>query len=188
MDLFERAAEFAIHAHEGAVRKKEDIPFILHPMEAASIAATMTQDREILAAAMLHDTVEDTDATIEDIERNFGPRVAALVGHETEDKRDGLPRSATWRARKEDSLKVLRESDDPAVTILWISDKLSNMRSFHRQWLVKGDALWNAFNMKDPAQQRWYYESVLELTSSMSHTPAWQELKRLTDIVFGNIK
>ena len=62
MDVFEKSVAFAIKAHEGQTRKKEGIPFILHPCEAAAIAGTLTNDRDILAAVMLHDTVEDTDA------------------------------------------------------------------------------------------------------------------------------
>lgn len=67
MDLFEKALVFAMEKHHGAKRKASDIPFILHPMEVAVIASTMSEDEVLLAAALLHDTVEDTDATLSSI-------------------------------------------------------------------------------------------------------------------------
>ena len=71
-DLFDKAAKFAIDAHHGAERKGKGYPYILHPMEAAGIVASLSTDPELLAAAMLHDTVEDTDVTIEQIRQTFG--------------------------------------------------------------------------------------------------------------------
>ena len=79
IDIFEKALSFALKAHEGQIRKSGNTPYILHPAEAASIAATLTDDREILAAVVLHDAVEDSDATIEDIRAEFGERIAQLV-------------------------------------------------------------------------------------------------------------
>ena len=184
-DLFDRAAVFAIHAHAGAVRKREPIPYILHPMEVAAIAASMTEDREVLAAAMLHDTVEDAGVTVQEIEAAFGPRVAALVAHESEDKHRELPPSVSWRLRKEESLARLRDCGDIAVKMLWVADKLSNLRQVYREWLTLGPAVWAVFNQKDPAQQQWYYESSLELTRELRDTAAWQELSRLVGIIFG---
>ena len=75
MDIFEKAVAFALNAHSGQTRKLEDIPYFLHPAEAAAIAATLTCDRETLAAVILHDTVEDTDTTLDELRREFGDRV-----------------------------------------------------------------------------------------------------------------
>lgn len=77
--LFDKAAKFAIDAHHNTERRGKGYPYIIHPMEAAAIVATMTNDQELLAAAILHDTVEDTDVTIEEIRERFGDRVAMLV-------------------------------------------------------------------------------------------------------------
>ncbi len=84
--IFEKAVLFALKAHEGQKRKDGGV-YILHPLETAVIVGTMTNDLEVLAAAVLHDTVEDTPVTMDDIVNNFGKRVAGLVAHETEDKR-----------------------------------------------------------------------------------------------------
>ena len=137
MKQFDEAIKFAVDAHSGMQRRRESTPYILHPLEAATIAGTMTSDAQVLAAAVLHDTVEDTDVTIEDIEERFGPRVAMLVSSETENKRPGIPPRESWRIRKEESLRDLAEAADPGVAVLWLSDKLSNMRAFYRSWRIR---------------------------------------------------
>jgi (p)ppGpp synthase/HD superfamily hydrolase len=186
MDVFERAMEFARRAHQGQLRKTGNIPFILHPFEVAAIVATMTDDREVLAAALLHDTVEDTQVTPEEVLENFGPRVAQLVADETENKRRDVPSEDSWRVRKEESLANLAShADDEAVLQLWLADKLSNMRSFYRLSCERGDDMWDAFNMQDTDLQGWYYREVLRLTAPLADTAAWREYCWLVSQVFG---
>lgn len=88
-DLLDRAIIFAVKAHSGTERRGKGYPYIVHPLEAVEIVATMTKDQELLAAAALHDTVEDTDVTVDLIREEFGDRVACLVAEET----DSLPLS-----------------------------------------------------------------------------------------------
>ena len=82
-------------------------------------------------------------------------------------------------------MEVLRKTDDPDVLMVWLGDKLANMRSIYWDWKKEGDAMWLRFNQKDPRQQAWYYQSIAELTQPLSHTPAWLEYKALTELVFG---
>ena len=185
MELVSEAIVFAAKAHDGMRRKKSEAPYILHPMEAAVIVGTMTDDQHLIAAAALHDVVEDTGVTIEEIEEKFGKRVRELVQAETEDKREELPPSATWRIRKEESLEELKNAEDIAVLMVWLGDKLANMRAIYRDFKVEGNAMWQRFNQKDPAQQAWYYRSVVDLTRRLSDTSAWLEYKTLTELVFG---
>ncbi len=185
MDIFEKALAFAIKAHEGQTRKRDDIPFTLHPCEAASIAATLTNDREILAAVVLHDTVEDTDTTIDDIREAMGERVAELVAGETENKYEKLSRTESWKLRKEKSLDHLKNTSDIGVKIMWLSDKLSNVRSFCRQYMQEGDAMWEHYNQKDKKQQAWYYYTIAELLSEFENTAAYKEYTALLNIIFG---
>ena len=116
MELVSEAVAFAVRAHDGMRRKKSEAPYILHPMEAAVIVGTMTDDQNLIAAAALHDVVEDAGVTIEEVGEKFGKRVQELVQSETEDKREELPPADTWRIRKEESLEVLKNTDDIAVT------------------------------------------------------------------------
>ncbi|MDY5987049.1 HD domain-containing protein [Sporofaciens sp. SGI.106] len=184
MDVLEQAIVFAVEVHKGMVRKGERSPYILHPMEVASIASTMTKDKEIMAAAALHDVVEDAGVLLDVLKERFGDRVAELVESESEDKRNDRPPEDTWQLRKQESLNVLKESKDMGVKILWLSDKLANMRSFYRNYLKNGNALWKDFNQKDPRKQEWYYRSVSEAVSELKEFPAWEEFNYLIDKVF----
>ena len=92
----EDAIKFAADAHAGVKRKGKNRAYILHPLEAMIIAASLTEDEEVLAAAVLHDTVEDTAVTKEQLEQTFGSRVANLVAAESENKREDTPAEETW--------------------------------------------------------------------------------------------
>ena len=188
MDIVTKAIKFAADAHDGMRRKKDTTPYILHPLEAAVIVGTMTDDSAVISAAALHDVVEDTDITIEEIEENFGSRVRTLVESETENKRAELPPEDTWRIRKEESLEELAACGDRDILILWLGDKLANMRSYYRIWKKEGSGMWQSFNQKDPLQQEWYYSRIAELTSPLKDFPAWQEYNALLKIVFGKDK
>jgi myo-inositol-1(or 4)-monophosphatase len=185
MELVCEAIVFAAKAHDGMRRKKSESPYILHPMEAAVIVGTMTDDQNLIAAAALHDVVEDAGISMQEIEEKFGTRVRELVETETENKRIELPPEATWRIRKEESLNVLKNADDIAVLILWLGDKLANMRAIYRDFKVEGNDMWQRFNQKDVSEQAWYYYSIVRLTERLSHTSAWLEYKTLTELVFG---
>ena len=185
MELVSEAVVFAVRAHDGMRRKKSDAPYILHPMEAAVIVGSMTDDQNLIAAAALHDVVEDAGVSIDEIEERFGKRVRELVSSETEDKRADLPPSDTWRIRKEESLSFLRETKDEGVLMVWLGDKLANMRSIYRDHKVEGSSMWQRFNQRDEREQAWYYRSIADLTKRLSHTSAWIEYNALTEIVFG---
>ena len=185
MELVSEAIAFAVKAHDGMRRKKSEAPYILHPMEAAVIVGTMSDDQNLIAAAALHDVVEDAGVTMDEVEARFGKRVRELVESETEDKREDRPPSETWRIRKEESLWVLKNTDDIGVLIVWLGDKLANMRAIYRDWKVEGDAMWQRFNQKDVHEQAWYYGSIVKLTERLSDTSAWLEYKTLTELVFG---
>ena len=184
MELVSEAIAFAVKAHDGMRRKESESPYILHPMEAAVIVGSMSDDQQLIAAAALHDVVEDAGVTIEEIEARFGKRVRDLVASETEDKRADLPPEETWRIRKEESLSVLKDADDVGVLMVWLGDKLANMRSLYRDFKVEGVQMWQRFHQKDVNQQAWYYRSIVELTKALSHTSAWLEYKTLTELVF----
>ena len=185
MELVSEAIAFAVKAHDGMRRKKSDAPYILHPMEAAVIVGTMTDDQNLIAAAALHDVVEDANITINEIEEKFGKRVRELVESETEDKRADLPPESTWRIRKEESLAVLKNTDDIGVLMVWLGDKLANMRAIYRDFKAEGVSMWQRFNQKDPDEQAWYYRSIVKLSERLSDTSAWLEYKTLTELVFG---
>ena len=174
--MIDKAIAFATRAHEGQFRKGTTRPFILHPLEVGKIVATMTEDEEVICAAILHDTIEDCEGIDEEtIEREFTPRVAHLVLQESEDK------SKTWMERKSATIAHLRVAPWEIQTI-GLADKLSNMRDIDRDYPECGEELWNRFRMKDKKLIGWYYKSIRKsLEKAMSHTEAYKEYSRLID-------
>lgn len=184
ISLMDRAIIFATRAHSGTYRKGTHIPYIVHPIEAAAIVATMTDDPDMIAAAVLHDVVEDTDATAEDIRLFFNDHIAKLVEAESENKRKELPPQETWMIRKMETLEFLRTKADRDAKVLALADKLSNIRSIYRDVNAVGDQLWERFNEKRKERHGWMYRQIAEALSELSDTLAWQEYDRLVRLTF----
>ena len=176
--MVRKAAEFASRAHEGVMRKGSQIPYISHPMEVAMIIAMMTDDQELIAAAYLHDVIEDAGVTYEELEQEFGTRVAELVRYESEDK------SKSWLERKQATIDRLA-SAEREDRLLVFGDKLSNLRSTAKDYLVVKDEIWQKFRVKDKKLQAWYYESMVDFFTEFRECPFYQEYLGLLTLVFG---
>ena len=185
MNMLAEAIIFATKAHDGQMRKFSKTPYILHPLEVAAIIASMTDDQKIVAAGVLHDVIEDCGVDPAIIKEKFGARVAALVQSDSEDRLDPRPPAETWIERKSDSLLMLKHTKDLGVKIMWLGDKLSNMRSFYRAYKEHGNEIWQNLNQKDPAKQAWYYKTIAEYLSDLKDTFAYKEYLFLMDEVFG---
>ena len=183
--MIEKAIMFATSAHACIKRKGKDRAYILHPLEAMTIVGSMTDDEELLAAAVLHDTIEDTPVTREDLEREFGKRVAEIVASESEDKhRDSAP-SDTWQARKQETIDHLQRADRD-VKLVCLGDKLANLRELAHDYSRLGNSLWERFNQKDKAMHGWYYRSIYRiLVNEFGDVPAMDEYKKLLIQIFG---
>lgn len=181
--LLDRAIVFAVRAHAGTERRGKGYPYIVHPMEAMEIVATMTPDQELLAAAALHDTVEDTDVTVDQIRAEFGERIAALVAAESDEMPDGVSEEASWHARKQAAIDRLKKAGHDAKMVA-LGDKLSNMRAIARDYAVKGDALWNIFHVKDRKDHEWHYRGLADALRELEGTFAFQEFEQLINQVF----
>ncbi len=184
MPVFERAVVFAAAAHQGTTRKGNRIPYLVHPVEAAAIMAEMTDDQELIAAAVLHDVVEDTEATLSEVKEYFGERIAFYVGCESENKRDELPPESTWMIRKQETIEFLKTRADKYAKMLVLADKLSNMRSVTRDEKVFGDRLWERFHQKDKSMHGWMYREIAEALEELKEYPAWKEYDWLVRKVF----
>lgn len=186
-DLLDRAIIFAVKAHHNTERRGKGFPYIVHPMEAVEIVSTITPDQELLAAAALHDTIEDTDVTVKQIRAEFGDRIAELVHAESDQINgelfDGKNEEETWHARKQAAIDRLAAAPHDAK-IVAMGDKLSNMRAIWRDYQIKGDALWNIFHVKDKASHEWHYRGLAASLSELKDTFAYQEFVRLIDDVF----
>ena len=182
--LLDKAITLAVEAHKNTERRGKGFPYIVHPMEAMSIVATMTNDQELLAAAALHDTVEDTDVTVDDIRREFGDRIASLVADESDIEIPEMDETSSWHMRKQASIDHLAAASRDAKMVA-LGDKLSNMRAIARDYAVKGDQLWLLFHVKEKRDHEWHYRGLASSLSSLSDTFAYQEFVSLIDEVFG---
>jgi myo-inositol-1(or 4)-monophosphatase len=175
--MVEKAVAFAREAHEGAYRKGTEVPYIVHPLETAVIIKTMSEDEDLICAALLHDVVEDAGVTGTQLEKEFGARVAAFVLEETEDK------SRTWKERKGATLRHLDKASRECK-MLTLADKLSNLRCTARDYLLVGDEIWNRFNEKRKSEHAWYYTGVAKRLDELEAYPAYEEYIELCKMVF----
>ena len=185
MNIAESALIFACEKHQGQTRKFSGIPYILHPAEVAGIIATMTSDLEVIASGALHDVIEDCGVTRQELLERFGEKVLFLVTSESEDKLADRPPESTWRERKEASLDELRHATDRNVKILWLADKLSNMRSFYREYKINGVNVWERLHNKNIKDHAWYYTSVANCCEELKDEAAYKEYRELLDKTFG---
>lgn len=182
-DRFERALEFAMRAHRGQVRKGSSVPYIVHPIETALIAMTLTRDQDIIIASLFHDVIEDTRYSAKDIEDRFGSRIAHLVQMESENKRRGQDASETWKVRKQEFIDGL-DNKSKDEKIIALADKLSNMRATRQGYLKNDEKFWERFHQKDKNMHGWYYRTVANKLREFEDTDAWKELDRLIKEVF----
>lgn len=157
----EKAKALAAKAHEGQKRKNSGNDYIVHPIQVAKTLESSGYNDDVICAGYLHDVVEDTEVTIEDIEKEFGPKVKALVAAHTEDK------SKAWRARKQHTIDTVKNGSKE-VKALIIADKLDNLHSLQSEMWEKGAAVWEAFNAGYD-QQKWYNQCIAEAMDSGLH-------------------
>lgn len=185
--LLDKAIIFAVNAHKGTERRGKGFPYIVHPLEAVEIVSTLTKDQELLAAAALHDTVEDTDVTVEDIRREFGDRVAKIVEEESDKFIEGLSEEDSWHIRKEAAIHRLKNASRDAK-IVAMGDKLSNARAILRDHKEIGDKVWDLFHTKDPAEHEWHYRGLADALSDLVGSHAYTEFAKAINEIFGQPK
>lgn len=181
--LLDRAIQFAVKAHGGTERRGKGFPYIVHPLEAVAIAATISPEQEILAAAALHDVLEDTCVTAEKLEKEFGHRVTQLVMEETDKFFAGISEAQSWTERKKIAMERLKNASRDAK-IVAMGDKLSNARAIWRDYKGKGDELWKIFHVHDKALHKWHYEGLADALSELSDSFAYKEFVFLIHDIF----
>lgn len=175
----DRAIIFAVEHHSGQFRKGTTRPYIFHPLEAMQILHGMGADINLQIAGVLHDTIEDTDATEADIRKLFGDDVAALVTAHSEDK------SKTWDERKTHAIEELATADK-RLKMLIMADKVSNLRSMAADFTKVGASLWNRFNAPE-RKQSLYYNGIVDALSDMRDYPEcapvyWEMIELYKDL------
>lgn len=179
------AIEFAAHAHAGQYRKGTLLPYIIHPLSVARILIEQKLDEHIVVAGILHDTLEDTEVSQNELLGRFGDRVANLVASVSE-----YEASESWEVRKRNTIHTIETASDE---IVWIecADKLDNIRSMVADLRLEGESFWSRFN-RPKEHQSWYYHALARAFRSRStndspHKALVDEFERNVIEIFGPV-
>lgn len=180
-DLIERAYIYSARVHDGQVRMSGE-PYLMHPLEVAGILADMKLDVVSIAAGLLHDVVEDTHATIEEIEENFGPNVKHLVDGVT--KLSELEFANTIDRQVENYRKmILAMSKDIRVLLIKLADRIHNMRTlqYHKSEKRKREIAQETLDIYAPLASRmgiyWIKNELEDNAFRYTHPEEYEDLK-----------
>ena len=180
MNTKEKAKKFAIKAHMGQVRKSEpDKPMIMHPISVGMMLEEYGYDDQVVAAGYLHDVVEDTKYTIEDIEKEFGQEIANLVmGASEPDK------SLSWEERKKHTIEETKTLPLRNKLIV-CADKINNLEDMMVIFERNGKKDFSAFK-RGEKDQKWYFTNVYEslINNEDKDLPIFKRLKNVIEMVF----
>lgn len=162
MENLQRAIEFAAIAHRDQQRKSTDIPYITHPFAVAILLQQDQAPENVVIAGLLHDVIEDTPYTLDDISRWFGSAVSDIV-KECSEPDKSLP----WEERKREFIDQLRTASFEAQ---WVTcaDKYHNLFTINRELPKKGQLVWERFK-RGYQDQKWYYQAIDDILSSQAH-------------------
>jgi (p)ppGpp synthase/HD superfamily hydrolase len=180
--MIDLAIEVAVKAHEDQLRKGTDIPYISHPLAVGILLAKAGCPDEVIAAGILHDTVEDTSITLGNLREAFGERVAAIVKGASEPDR-----SLPWEERKAHTVEFLKTAS-LEVRLVTCADKLHNIRTIASEYEKIGDQVWKRFK-RGKEDQAWYYlgvvKSVCDRSDNLGYESLFQQLKSEVEGFFG---
>jgi len=155
MTILDRAIAFAAKAHDHQYRKASDVPYIAHPFSVGMILMQSGCSEEWAAAGILHDVVEDTEVTMDELAREFGQEIADIVAGCSEPDK-----SLPWEKRKEHTIQFLKTAP-LKIKVVAAADKLHNIRSIQEDYLRMGEEIWSRFN-RGKEKQAWYYTEIVK--------------------------
>lgn len=165
--LTERALRIALDAHQGQTRKIDKSPYIVHPIMVAMRLTRHGFSEEVVAAGLVHDVVEDTPLTREDLARDLGESVAALVDAVSEDK------TIPWEDRKRKYIEVVRSGSE-GVKAISVCDKIHNAESLILGHSQIGAGIWQNFT-RGREQQLWFQKEMLRMLQESWRHPLVEE-------------
>ena len=182
MNNKELAKQFAINAHKGQIRKSEPSkPMVIHPINVANILKFYNYDDSVISAGYLHDVIEDTKYTKEDIEKTFGADITSLVLGATEPDK-----SLSWEERKKHTIETIKNLDLRHKAIV-CADKISNLEDLRIMSEIKGEYDFSCFK-RGFEQQKWYYTEVYKslINNEDENYEMFKRLKEIIDHIFYN--
>lgn len=182
MNIIQKAINFAAKAHQSQYRKATDIPYITHPFAVGMLLQEAKCTEAVIAAGILHDTIEDTPATYEELTEYFGVQIANLVRAASEQDK-----SLPWGQRKQHTIDMLKDATLEEIQVI-TADKLHNLTTIKDDLEIIGDKVWERFN-HGKLHQHWYYASIVkELSPRKKEFKLIGELEKEVLEVFGSLK
>lgn len=172
------AFDYAREKHSKQFRKQTKIPYIVHPYEVYQYLREEGADQEILIGGILHDVIEDTGTSYQEIKEIFGENIAKIVEFESEDKK--LP----YLERKTLHMQRLALCDEK-VKLINCADKLSNLRCIYLDQKYFKDDVWEKFNGTKEEIKR-YYSMALDALKSLSNREIYKKLQYYYNLTFIN--
>ncbi len=181
MDKIYQAVEIATEAHKTQKRKGTDIPYIVHPLTVGIFLAKAGCSDDVVVAGIMHDTVEDTDMTVEDVEKIFGKKIADIVAQCSEPPQE----EKDWEERKLHTIQLLENAPIEVKQVI-AADKLANIKSISADLERIGQDVWKKFK-RGKEKQKWYYSSILKALSKDLSDPALKKLYSFLEEEFKNV-
>ena len=163
----EIAIAYALRAHEGQTRKGEDTPYIVHPLSVGYLLARHGFEDDVVIGGILHDTIEDTDASLDDIAELFGDTVAELVTSVSHND------TLSWMEKKQNYIELVRQGSEGAKAIS-TADKIANAESLLQSYAVVGPELWSRFNT-GREKKLWFEHAMLTMLRETWNHPLIDE-------------
>lgn len=163
MTLYQTALTLAVEAHAGQIRKHNGTPYVVHPIMVARMVEAANFGEKVVAAALLHDVLEDTDVTAETLEGVVGSSVLLMVQALSEEK------GMEWRERKAQYIKTVVAAGE-SVWAISVADKIHNAESLLAFHSEVGRAAWRVFN-KGKVDKIWFEETLLSALQAVWQHP-----------------
>lgn len=179
LELIDYAIYFATKAHTGQKRKSEpEVDMIFHPFTVGMILQRAGANTNCVIAGILHDVVEDTKYTLEDIKKEFGPEIANIVDEVSENK------SLKWKERKIEAINKIKTASIEGKLVECV-DKISNLETLYALYKEEGDKVWESFN-KPKEEQKWYYTNMYDavLMNTTEENKLFERYKKILDKLF----
>ncbi|MBO7066564.1 MAG: bifunctional (p)ppGpp synthetase/guanosine-3',5'-bis(diphosphate) 3'-pyrophosphohydrolase [Alphaproteobacteria bacterium] len=164
MSMIPQAVLFAAEKHKDQLRKGTDIPYIVHPLGVMEMLIRAGASKDAVVAGILHDTLEDTNTTYDELVEKFGKRIADIVKFCSEPDK-----SLPWEDRKLATFKKVRKCKDADCLTVFFADKIHNIQSIHRDLIETNYDIWSRFN-RGQESQMWYYGRICQIAKNISRT------------------
>jgi len=176
MDDIKKAFDLVYEKHRNQKRKLQNIPYIVHILDVTSILMKNNCSERVIVSGILHDIIEDTDVTIDEIRNQFGTEVSEIVSKLSEDK------SKTWEERKQKNMDTLMHGSEEMMLVR-CADILSNAKDLIFYIDVYGEDMWSLFK-RGKDKQEWYYRGLLDSLVVIKNYQMYKEYNELVNKIF----